>query len=358
MTARTGGRRADELRPLSIARHYSRHAEGSALIECGETRVLCTASVEETVPQFLKGKGPGLADRGIRHAAAGDQHAHAARGRRRQAVGPHAGDPAPDRPQPARDRRPVAARRAHDPHRLRRAAGRRRHALRVDHRRLRRAVRRGVVVPGAGPAGGVAAEGFCRGGIGRHRRRRADARSRLRRGFRLRHRHERRDDRRRRICRDPGNGRGRAVFARGNGALVALGEGGIASWSPRKSTRWGPAEARARCTIRTVRRERILAPGPRIEQSGQVARVPAPAGAAGHRDDPASRARASPKPTSRTRASSKMRWPRRDTRAATPGCPRSPTTPAFASRRCAARPACSRRATPASRDPTSATTPS
>ena len=59
MTARTGGRRAEELRPLSIARHYSRHAEGSALIECGETRVLCTASVEETVPQFLKGKGQG-----------------------------------------------------------------------------------------------------------------------------------------------------------------------------------------------------------------------------------------------------------------------------------------------------------
>jgi ribonuclease PH len=59
MSTRTAGRRADELRPLSIARHYSRHAEGSALIECGETRVLCTASVEESVPQFLKGRGQG-----------------------------------------------------------------------------------------------------------------------------------------------------------------------------------------------------------------------------------------------------------------------------------------------------------
>ena len=59
MTLRTGGRRADELRPLSIVRHYSRHAEGSALIECGATRVLCMASVEESVPQFLKGKGQG-----------------------------------------------------------------------------------------------------------------------------------------------------------------------------------------------------------------------------------------------------------------------------------------------------------
>jgi ribonuclease PH len=59
VTIRTGGRRADELRPLSIVRHYSRHAEGSALIECGATRVLCMASVEESVPQFLKGKGQG-----------------------------------------------------------------------------------------------------------------------------------------------------------------------------------------------------------------------------------------------------------------------------------------------------------
>jgi len=59
MTLRQGGRRTDELRPLSITRHYSRHAEGSALIECGETRVLCTASVEEAVPPFLKGQGRG-----------------------------------------------------------------------------------------------------------------------------------------------------------------------------------------------------------------------------------------------------------------------------------------------------------
>src|SRR5438876_11790543 len=59
MTLRQGGRRTDELRPLSITRHYSRHAEGSALIECGETRVLCTASVEEAVPPFLKGRGQG-----------------------------------------------------------------------------------------------------------------------------------------------------------------------------------------------------------------------------------------------------------------------------------------------------------
>ena len=50
MTNRQGGRRADQLRALSITRHYARYAEGSALIECGDTRVLCTASVEEGVP--------------------------------------------------------------------------------------------------------------------------------------------------------------------------------------------------------------------------------------------------------------------------------------------------------------------
>jgi ribonuclease PH len=59
MTSRASGRRADELRPLHITRHYTKHAEGSVLIEAGDTKVLCTASVEEGVPQFLKGKGRG-----------------------------------------------------------------------------------------------------------------------------------------------------------------------------------------------------------------------------------------------------------------------------------------------------------
>ena len=56
---RAGGRAADDLRPVRIIRHYTRHAEGSVLIEAGQTRVLCTASVEEGVPLFLKGKGQG-----------------------------------------------------------------------------------------------------------------------------------------------------------------------------------------------------------------------------------------------------------------------------------------------------------
>jgi ribonuclease PH len=56
---RPSQRAPDELRQVRITRHYTRHAEGSVLIECGETRVLCTASIEEKVPPFLKGKNQG-----------------------------------------------------------------------------------------------------------------------------------------------------------------------------------------------------------------------------------------------------------------------------------------------------------
>jgi ribonuclease PH len=56
---RAGGRAADALRPVRITRGFTRHAEGSVLVEFGETRVLCTASVEDKVPGFLKGKGAG-----------------------------------------------------------------------------------------------------------------------------------------------------------------------------------------------------------------------------------------------------------------------------------------------------------
>jgi len=56
---RISGRRADELRPVRIQRNFTKHAEGSVLVEFGDTRVLCTASVEERVPPFLKDSGRG-----------------------------------------------------------------------------------------------------------------------------------------------------------------------------------------------------------------------------------------------------------------------------------------------------------
>ena len=57
--ARSFDRGPADLRPVRFQRRYTRHAEGSVLVEMGETRVLCTASVEEKVPPFLKGKGSG-----------------------------------------------------------------------------------------------------------------------------------------------------------------------------------------------------------------------------------------------------------------------------------------------------------
>ncbi len=56
---RPSDRAADELRPIRITRDYIKHADGSVLIECGDTRVICTASVDNTVPGFLRGKGTG-----------------------------------------------------------------------------------------------------------------------------------------------------------------------------------------------------------------------------------------------------------------------------------------------------------
>jgi ribonuclease PH len=59
MKRRPSGRAPDELRPVRITRNFTRHAEGSVLVEFGDTRVLCTASVEETVPSFLRNTGKG-----------------------------------------------------------------------------------------------------------------------------------------------------------------------------------------------------------------------------------------------------------------------------------------------------------
>jgi len=84
-TPRHDGRTADALRPVKFTRGFTRHAEGSVLVEFGQTRVLCTASVEEGVPSFLRGKGQGWVTaeygmlprathtRGAREAAKGKQ---------------------------------------------------------------------------------------------------------------------------------------------------------------------------------------------------------------------------------------------------------------------------------------------
>jgi len=59
LSKRPSGRAAGELRAISFVEGFSRHAEGSVLVKCGDTHVLCTASIEESVPSFLRGKGQG-----------------------------------------------------------------------------------------------------------------------------------------------------------------------------------------------------------------------------------------------------------------------------------------------------------
>ncbi len=85
MTTRPSGRAADEMRAVTIETGYTKHAEGSCLISFGDTKVLCTASIEERIPPWLRGKGEGWVTgeysmlprathtRGSREAARGKQ---------------------------------------------------------------------------------------------------------------------------------------------------------------------------------------------------------------------------------------------------------------------------------------------
>ena len=142
---RPSGRRHDELRPVRLTRNYTKHAEGAVLVEFGDTKVICTASVDEKVPPFLKGKGQGwvTAEYGMLPRATNTRSdREAARGKqsgRTQEIQRLIGRSLRSVVRPGR------ARRAHDAHRLRRDPGRRRDAHRLDHRRLRRRLRRGPV---------------------------------------------------------------------------------------------------------------------------------------------------------------------------------------------------------------------
>jgi ribonuclease PH len=73
--ARSGGRAADELRPVTIEPGFVRTAAGSALISCGGTRVICTASVDESVPRWMSGRGTGwmTAEYGMLPASTGQR---------------------------------------------------------------------------------------------------------------------------------------------------------------------------------------------------------------------------------------------------------------------------------------------
>ncbi|KAA8979267.1 MULTISPECIES: ribonuclease PH [Gammaproteobacteria] len=72
---RPSGRNPDQLRDIRLTRHYTKHAEGAVLTEFGDTRVICTASVENKVPPFLKGQGQGwvTAEYGMLPRSTGDR---------------------------------------------------------------------------------------------------------------------------------------------------------------------------------------------------------------------------------------------------------------------------------------------
>ena len=96
--SRNDGRRPDQLRPVEIVPDYLEQPHGAVLYVQGKTRVLCTASVEESVPRWMSGRGVGLDHRRVLAAAGVDRAAHATRGVGREAEGPYGRDPAPDRP--------------------------------------------------------------------------------------------------------------------------------------------------------------------------------------------------------------------------------------------------------------------
>ena len=126
---RPSGRAPDQMRQLTFEPGFTRHAEGACLVSFGETRVLCTASVEDKVPPFLRGKGQGwvTAEYGMLPRATHTRgNREAAEGK---AVGAHAGDPAAHRTLASRRGRPrpkLGERRNH--RRLRRDPGGWRHA--------------------------------------------------------------------------------------------------------------------------------------------------------------------------------------------------------------------------------------
>ena len=170
--ARPDGRAPDELRAVRFTRQFHAATPKARCWSSSATRACCAPPrVEEGVPGFLRGKGQGwvTAEYGMLPRATHTRSAReAAQG---QADRAHAGDPAADRPLAARGAQSRRARRAHGHARLRRAAGRWRHAHGVDHRRLCRARRclreaRAASAASASPAAWPGGRG-----VGRHRRR-------------------------------------------------------------------------------------------------------------------------------------------------------------------------------------------
>ena len=109
------GRATDSLRNIKITPNFLPHADGSCLIECGNTKVICTASIDENVPPFLRGKEQGwvTAEYGMLPASTASRMRREAAGG--QTVRSHTRNPTPDRPLAACRRRYGKTRRTPNP---------------------------------------------------------------------------------------------------------------------------------------------------------------------------------------------------------------------------------------------------
>ena len=204
----------DQLRDLRLTRGYTRHAEGSVLVELGDTRVLCNASVEERVPGFLRGQGRGWITAEYGMLPALHPYPQRPRGGPRQAGWAYPGDPAPDRSLAARLRRPGGPGGAHHHPGLRRAPGRRRDPYRLHHRGLGRPARCGAGIARRGEPHRRPDPHPGRGGLRRGLPGGGGPRSRLCGGLHRTDRHERGHGCRRGLDRGPGDRRGDPVLPR------------------------------------------------------------------------------------------------------------------------------------------------
>ena len=384
MTARASGREPDDLRPIAFTRDYTEFATGSVLVEFGRTRVLCTASVEERVPPWLRGTGKGWVTAeysmlpgstpGARRPRSGARASSRAARRRSSASSAARCARSPTSTRCARCRspstatccRPTAAR---APRRSAAATSRcTTRARRLVASRTMLARTRSL-----DPCAAISV-GIVDGA--------ADARPRLLRRRARRGRHERRDDRRGPLRRGAGHRRGARVHPRrARRAARSSPSTGIAEiFAAQQEMLAEPPRAALMTACRCRSCSRPATPTRRARSSRSSStqptsrssrwavtvgthdvRLPArPSGRASRTRSRALRHR-SKRPTSKRPATTleeNARLKARGARATRPACPRSPTTPGSRSTRSTARPACTRRATRVRTRPTPTTSTS
>ena len=288
----------------------------------------CTAWVETTPALLAARSGPGLGHRRIRHAAPRHRHAHPPRGHRRQAVRPHPGNPAPDRPLAARRGRYAALGENQitlDCDVLEADGGTRTASITGAYVALSRCDR---LAEGAQADQGRAAARSGRGGLLRHLSRHPGARSRLSRGRRSAYRRQFRPDRLGQVRRNPGHRRTGAVFSRTSStSLMALAEKGIGELiALQRGAHWMAAYERI-----TAQARRPAGAGD--AQCGQARRIPGAARAVSASISSRPASSACPSPRRPARPSSKMRGSRPMPPPRHRATSRWPTIPGFASMR-------------------------